>query len=403
MGSSPVTATTSLLGASEGAIAALAAAVERCLREHGAGGAANAEEPIVVAFSGGPDSLALLLAVRRPASKLRLHPIAAHVDHRLDPGSAARAEVARRLAGQLDVPFRLLVAPSPDNAKRESREAAARRIRYRLLDELRRELGARFVLTAHHADDQAETVLLRLAHGSGLAGLAGMAPRHQTVVRPLLSVPRRDLRAAIVAAQLAPLADPTNHDLSLPRNRLRHLLLPVLGEKAAAGARSLGAAAALLAAGVERRLVELLPALAESRADAAPPRLPLRDLRRLPAELLPWALALLHRRSGVEYPPRAVAVAELRRQLYRCDRVTCDCGGGWRWRTDRAGRLRVEPAALGHPERPEVAASPFTYTVEERGEVEISEAGTTVRSSQPPVAARVRRMRRGAPATVETR
>jgi len=323
--------------------------VERCLHEHGAAGGG---EPLVVAFSGGPDSLALLLTLRGLASRLRVRPVAAHVDHRLDAGSPACAEAARRLAARLGVPFRLLSGNAIAEAKGEGRESAARRLRYRLLDELRREVGARWVLTAHHADDQAETVLLRLAHGSGLAGLAGMAARHQRVLRPLLSLSRRDVHTALAAGELAPLEDSTNRDLSLPRNRLRHLLLPALGDDAAGGARRLGSAAATLAAGVERRLLELLPALGGAES-LGPPRVPLPALRRLPAELLPWALALLHRRSGVEYPPRAVAVAELRRQLYRCDRVTCDCGGGWRWRTDAAGRLRVEPATC---------APPFTYT-----------------------------------------
>ena len=357
MGSSPVTATISPPGALGLAVAAL----RGCLREQGVADG----EPIVVAFSGGPDSLALLLAAAHVARELGAQPIAAHVDHRLDPGSTARAESARRLAERLDVPFRLLVGDAALNVRGESREAAARRLRYRLLDQLCHELGARWVLTAHHAGDQAETVLLRLAHGSGLAGLAGMATRHGTVLRPFLSLPRERLRAACTSAGLAPLEDPTNRDVAVPRNRLRHHLLPVLGgDEAAAGARALGAAASTLARRIERRLVTLIPELA---ASAAAPRVPLAALRRLPAELLPWALALLHRRSGVEYPPRAVAVAELRRQLYRCDRVNCDCGGGWRWRTDRAGRLRVEQA---------VPASPYTYTVAVRGGFEISQAET---------------------------
>ena len=356
MGSSPVTATIS----PSGALAEAVAALRGCLREHGVG----ADEPLVVAFSGGPDSLALLLAAAHLASESGARPVAAHVDHRLDPGSTARADGARRLAQRLGVPFRLLVGDAEMATRGEGREAAARRLRYRLLDELRRELGARWVLTAHHADDQAETVLLRLSHGSGLAGLAGMAVRHQTVLRPLLSLSRRDLRAAVTETGLSPLDDPTNHDLSFPRNRLRHRLLPELGDDAAAGARALGAAAAALAGSVERRLLKLLPALDEP---GGRPRLRLDVLRRLPAELLPWALALLHRRSGAAYPPRAVAIAELRRQLYRCDRVTCDCGAGWRWRTDRAGRLRVEQA---------VPASPYTYTVAVRGRVEMSEAET---------------------------
>ncbi len=385
MGSSPVTATTP----PSGALAAAVAALDGCLREHAAGG-----DPIVVAFSGGPDSLALLLAAKRLAPTLGRSLVAAHVDHRLDPGSASRAEGARRLAAQVDVPFRLLVAPAGAAAAGESREAAARRVRYRLLDELRRELGARWLLTAHHADDQAETVLLRLAQGSGLAGLAGMAVRHDAVLRPLLLLQRRDLLAAVVAEGLVPLDDPTNRNLAVPRNHLRHRLLPAFGEDVAASARAVAAAAAVLGADVERRLLALLPDLAVDDISPGSPRLPLDALRRLPPELLPWALALLHRRAGAGYPPRAAAVAELRRQLGAAERVACDCGGGWRWRTEvlnAALRLRVEPAPT--------SASPFTYTVEvpvgvEIRRVEIREAGKTLRLSRQPVAAW---MRRGAP------
>ena len=280
MGSSPVTATTPPSGALAKAIAAL----DRCLREHAVGG-----EPIVVAFSGGPDSLALLLAAKRLAPTLGLSVVAAHVDHRLDPGSAARAEGARRLAAQVDVPFRLLVAPAGAAAGGESREAAARRVRYRLLDELRRELGARWLLTAHHADDQAETVLLRLAQGSGLAGLAGMAVRHDAVLRPLLLLQRRDL-LAVVAEGLVPLDDPTNRNLAVPRNHLRHRLLPAFGEDVAASARAVAAAAAVLGAGVERRLLALLPDLAVDDISPGSPRLPLDALRRLPPSCCrgPW-------------------------------------------------------------------------------------------------------------------
>src|ERR1044072_2669811 len=222
MGSSPVTATISSSGALAEAV--VVGALRSCLREHGVA----AGEPIVVAFSGGPDSLALLLAAARLAPEIGARVVAAHVDHRLDPGSAPRAGGAGRRAEQRDGPFHLLGGADIE-AQGESREAAGRRLRYRLLDDLRRELDARWVLTAHHADDQAETVLLRRAHGSGLAGLAGMATRHGTILRPFLSLSREQLLAALDAADLWPLEDPTNSDLTVPRNLLRHHLLPALG------------------------------------------------------------------------------------------------------------------------------------------------------------------------------
>lgn len=372
MGSSPVTATTSAATPT----APLVAALGTCLRAHGV----EAGEPLIVAFSGGPDSTALLLGLRMLAPDLSGRPIAVHVDHRLDAGSAARAEAAAVLASRLETPFRLLVASADEpRANGESREAAARRLRYGLLEHARIANGARWVLTAHHADDQAETVLLRLAHGSGLAGLAGMRERHGTILRPLLRLSRAELAAAVAAAGLETVADPTNDDLAVPRNRLRHRLIPALGgHVASARARALGVAAAALGAQLERRLLTLLPSLAASGA----PSLSLDELRRLPAEILPWALALLHRRAGAEYPPRAAAVAELRRQLALRSAVDCDCGDGWQWRTDRDGRLAAVRAAG--------ETFDFTYTLRVPGGVEIREAGMTFRLSRQPVAAWMR-------------
>jgi tRNA(Ile)-lysidine synthase len=338
-----------------------------------------AGEPLVVAFSGGPDSTALLLGLRLLAPRLACRPIAVHVDHRLDAGSGARAAAAAALAARLDTPFQLLVAPDGWPTRGESREAAARRRRYRLLAAERAARGARWVLTAHHADDQAETILLRLGHGSGLAGLAGMRARQGSLLRPLLELPRRALAAAVEAAGLQPVDDPTNRDLAVPRNRLRHRLVPALGGAAAsANARALGVAAATLAVGLERRLLAVLPTLAAKGA----PRIAVDELRRLPAELISWALGLLHRRAGADYPPRAAAVAELRRQLGRGGEIACDCGGGWQWRTD-GDRFLV---ALRAP----AETTDFAYTLHVPGGVEIREAGTTFRLSRQPVAAWMR-------------
>src|ERR1044072_4206365 len=123
MGSSPVTATISSSGALAEAV--VVGALRSCLREHGVA----AGEPIVVALSGGPDSLARLLPAARLAPEIGARVVAAHVDHGLDPGSATRAERARQLAEQLDGPFHLL-GGADIAAQGESREAAARRLRY---------------------------------------------------------------------------------------------------------------------------------------------------------------------------------------------------------------------------------------------------------------------------------
>lgn len=391
MGSSPVTATTSSPSPVERLVEVLAAR----LREESP---LTSGDLLLVGFSGGADSTALLLGLQRLAPQLGWRLVAGHVDHHLDPGSAARARAAARLAHHLSVPFRLLEASLDATPARrgESREAAARSLRYTLLEGLRQELGARYLLTAHHADDQAETVLLRLAQGSGLAGLAGIAPRRGALLRPLLSLTRAELAAAVACAGLHPIEDPTNQDLAVPRNRLRHLLLPALGGAGtAARARSVGGAAASVATGLERRLLTSMPEL----ACPSSPRLRLAALRELPAELVPWTLAILHRRSGATYPPRAVAVAELRRQVARVAAVAIDCGGGWRWESDEAGLLRaLSPESPRREEAGRTTAGaptpPFAYTVSGPGGVEIREAATTFRLSRQPVADW---MRRGSP------
>ena len=380
MGSSPVTATTPsaprrrLLQALDSSLSAVAPA--------------RPGDLLLAAFSGGTDSTALLLGLRElaPARGWRL--LAAHVDHRLDAGSGARASAAGQLAATLGVELVVLdagdVAPlPPEPGDAGGREAAARRLRYALLERLRAGRGARWLLTAHHADDQAETVLLRLLLGSGLAGLAAMPERRGTLARPLLGLRRTELAAVVTEAGLAAVEDPTNRDLAAPRNRLRHLLLPAAGPAVHDGAVRLAAAAAGARAAIERRIAGGLSLPA--RGTAA--RIALPAVRALPRELLPWALADLARRAGLPYPPRRRAVAELARQLDGHGEVACDAGGGWSW-AGEGGELRLRPPSSA----PQHAA--FAYTLAVPGGVEIREAGANLRLTRQPVADW---MRRGSP------
>jgi len=337
----------------------------------------------VVAFSGGPDSTALLVAMAEVAPREGMQVVAAHVDHGMDAGSGARAAEAETIARRTGVEFRLLSCTgrgqAPPLHSEGSPEARARHLRYTALEELRATLGARFVLTAHHADDQAETALLRMLHGSGIAGLAAMERVHATILRPLLRFRRDELAAVVAAAGITPVTDPTNRDLRVPRNRLRHALLPALGGDASARALGVAAAASALRGGLERRLLRLLPEL-----DTLDPALPVARLRELPAEVLPWALALLHRRSGLPYPPRARTTEELRRRIRReapRDGSAIDAGAGARWQV-HGGLLRVRATGWQRPDAP----TSFSYTVAVPGGVEIREAGTTFRLTPQPVA-----------------
>lgn len=188
---------------------------------------------VLIAVSGGPDSLALLMAAaawsrERPAARV----FAATVDHGLRPGSAREAVFCARIASKLHVPH---VTLAWEGMKpRAGVQAAARKARYRLLAEEARLRDAHFIATAHHADDQAETVLMRLAAGSGVSGLRGMrkmsALDDLTLVRPFLGMPKAILEAVCREAGVTPVDDPSNADPRFGRARIR-TLLPQLADE----------------------------------------------------------------------------------------------------------------------------------------------------------------------------
>ena len=184
---------------------------------------ADPETRLGIAVSGGPDSLALLLlaAAARPG---RVE--AATVDHQLRRGSREEAEFVRSICERLGVAHMILTARVERGA---SLQAQARAARYGVLGEwaIQRDLAA--VATAHHADDQAETLLMRLARGAGLGGLVGV--RHTlpleagiAVIRPLLEWRRDELAAIVAAAGITPVDDPANRDPRHDRSRFRGML-----------------------------------------------------------------------------------------------------------------------------------------------------------------------------------
>ncbi len=222
---------------------------------------------LLVAVSGGADSLALLHWLVHASGCPLTRFLIAHVDHRLRPDSAADADFVAEQAGRWGVPYCRLNAdiPAEQRATSASLETAARRVRYRLLGAAAVEAGAPFVLVAHHADDQAETVLMRLLRGSGLAGLGGMRPFSRwpepaypelTLVRPMLDAWREEIDAYLAAHALEPRIDPSNRDLRFTRNRIRHELIPYLGQYNPQIRRRLAQTADLLAADADRLAVE---------------------------------------------------------------------------------------------------------------------------------------------------
>lgn len=180
---------------------------------------------VLLAVSGGPDSMALLglfaaWARTRPAPRIQ----AATVDHGLRPDAAAEAELVAAAAATLDVPHAIL--PWQGAKPRTRIQERARDARYALLLAHARQIGASVVMTAHHADDQAETVLMRLGRGSGVRGLGGMRREHAlapdvTLVRPLLAFPKHALEDECRRLGLAFVRDPSNTDTAFARARLR--------------------------------------------------------------------------------------------------------------------------------------------------------------------------------------
>jgi tRNA(Ile)-lysidine synthase len=296
---------------------------------------------IGVAVSGGPDSLALLLlaAAARPGEIE-----AATVDHALRPESAAEAKMVADLCANLGIPHSTLVAKweqKPDSAI----QARARAERYRLLSKWASERGLAALVTAHHLDDQAETLMMRLNRGAGVRGLASMRPRRPLttklkLVRPLLSWTHEELEAVCHDAGIEPVRDPSNEDEGFERVRMRKSLAGSdwLDSKALAkSAAHLAAADAALrwAANMEWNRGVTTDGSALLYAPAAPP-----EIRRRIAARAVRILAS----EGKGQPLRGRELDQLMRVLRSGRKATLRgvlCSGGDRWRFTRAPKRRT--------------------------------------------------------------
>lgn len=184
--------------------------------------------PLAVAFSGGADSTALLVACAR---KWPGQVSAIHVHHGLQAAADDFEQACRTMCAQLQVPLSV-VRVDARNAPGESPEDAARKARYTSLAQAALAIGVKTVLVAQHADDQVETMLLALSRGAGLPGLAAMPARFERggmqFERPLLGVSAAEIRAWLAQEGIAFVEDPTNTDTSFTRNRIRRELLPAI-------------------------------------------------------------------------------------------------------------------------------------------------------------------------------
>ncbi|OFW58994.1 MAG: tRNA lysidine(34) synthetase TilS [Candidatus Solincola sediminis] len=185
---------------------------------------------VILAVSGGRDSLVLLDAMCNLAPDLAIDIKVVHIDHGLRPESAEDADFVREAAGHYGLPLSIekVNITREANERDLSPEEAARKARYEVFERELSRSGSDCLATGHTADDRAETLLLRMISGAGPSGLASIAPVRRPYIRPLIDVWRSEVDAYVPYLPFTPRDDPSNRDLSIPRNRIRHELLPLL-------------------------------------------------------------------------------------------------------------------------------------------------------------------------------
>lgn len=203
---------------------------------------------ILCAVSGGRDSMCLLHYLHRLGQERGFTVAAAHLDHRMRPTAARDVALVTDFCRENGIPLRTGVTPVYEKAEewRLTVEEAGRRARYEFLAAAAKALHADKIATAHHQNDQAETVLLNLLRGTGPAGLAGIPPVRDNFIRPLLNTPRSEIEAYVAEHHIPYADDETNFDLHYARNRLRRSLWPLLEDINPQATAHIAAAAAIL-------------------------------------------------------------------------------------------------------------------------------------------------------------
>lgn len=255
--------------------------------------------PIVVAYSGGPDSTALLHMLHRAGNEV----MAAHLHHGMRPEADQELRLCEAFCGELGVPFVSGRAQVPEIAKAFGIgiEEAGRRARYEFLERARIGLNASLIATGHTLDDHVETVLFHLTRGTGLAGLAGIPARRDYLIRPLLPFTRAETRAYCQAHHLWTHDDPANFDDTFSRVRIRSLIVPELERINPAFRENIARFADL--AGEEDRFLDGMAAAALEQADIA-----LNE----PLPFLTRDVEVALQREALEALPRALARRALR-------------------------------------------------------------------------------------------
>ena len=333
---------------------------------------------LIAAVSGGSDSVAMLRLLHdlHCQGELRLDAVV-HLNHRIRPDSDADEAFCAAVAAQLGLVFVSSRVDVPARAReaRQSLEVAARVARRTFLDNLKQARGADRIATAHTADDQAETLLLRLLRGAGQRGLSAIAPARGSRVRPLLWATRGDLRRELEHRGQLWREDATNSDLMNPRNRVRHELLPYLERHFNPSARRALARLAD-AARADDALLERAGAMTASAAVRNDPRGV--HLEKAVLDSLPEAIA---RRVS----QHALVAAGLSAPTVEDVTAVLDVARGERSAADLR-RVRVEPFrefVVLVPRGATRAPEPFRFELTVPGEVQLHDAGWILEAAGP--------------------
>jgi tRNA(Ile)-lysidine synthase len=277
-------------------------------------------EIVVVGVSGGPDSLTLLHVLHRLSGEAGFALHAAHFDHGLrGEQSAADARAVAAIADRWGVPYTIETAPAGSiTAQGGGLQAAARRARYAFFDRAADAVGARWIATAHTADDQAETMLMRWVRGAGPTALAGIPAVRGRVLRPLLGVSRHEVETYVTQNGISPMRDPSNDDPRFFRARVRREVMPALRALNPRAVESMSRTATLLADDAAWLDAVAQAACDRARIEGASDWV---DLDRIPVAELPMAI----RRRVVRFALAGLGVAVDRVSAARIDAVARAC------------------------------------------------------------------------------
>lgn len=322
-------------------------------------------DKIVVGVSGGADSVCLLHLLRALSDRRR-HPLhVVHLNHRFRPEAVKEADFVKALAESWGIPATISSLPVPQICKerRLSKQAGARAVRYDFFETVAREVGARWIAVGHTADDQAETFLMRLVRGAGPEGLCAIPPmREGKIIRPLLTITRREILAALSEAEIPFMEDPSNRETIYFRNDIRHRLLPLLEEYNPRIKDALSKAARLL-----REENDFLTQLVEERistfgiaAENDTVRIDLESLRSLHPALRRRVL-----RRGIDrlVPSREIGFDQIEKILSKA--LSAPAGKEWtlpRLRIEKGDSELILQKTSGRPARREPTPSPRDAT-----------------------------------------